>query len=173
MNEKGLTAIELMLYIAVLAGMSAGMINFFRQPAAIASKLDAAEIVVPAKKAADLFARDLREADPATIEWTTMPPTGTLTYAELSFQKIRYPAQSVVPTIVPIRYFYDPADSTLKRTENSDTKTLVRRGLVAPSGSFPLVQQDTTTLNMVMIQIAVRGEKGLVQKIIRRVSVRS
>jgi hypothetical protein len=123
-------------------------------------------------RAADTLINDLREATPSSIAWGTLPASG----APFQFQKALYdPSNPDVPLVTAFQYTAvtqgGSQTADLYRTEGTTT-TLVVKGVYAPTASWPLVEQDTSTYHHLVIRLAMQSSEGKRAEVIRRFTTR-
>lgn len=107
-------------------------------------------------KAADQFARDIKQADPVTVDLATQP-LASPTVNNFAFQQLIVDVNNPsTPIRIPIRYWTQTDSFTntvalYRNVNNASTTTLVTANLLAPTAIAPLVQRDVEAVILTLL----------------------
>lgn len=119
--------------------------------------------------------QDFQGALPSSVRWDLMPPAMSTNTMTVSFSIPLY-VNDVVQAPIPVSYSFQP-------TSNSTTGSLVRvlggvttvlaTNVDPPTAANPLVQQDTSTVNVLMITLLYTPNGMPQRRMVRRVALKT
>lgn len=174
-QEAGFTLLELIISTCVLVTVAFWASSMISRPAVVQNMLLNVDRQQQANRVANQFVSDLQEADPSTILWNTIPPNDMSSLTTISFSKRRYDLNNpTIPTPIPVQYEFQPdsgAKGSIVRTVNGASQTVLR-DVLPPSADAPLVQQDVSAYNMLIVRFSYQPA-AMAQpiSILRRVAI--
>ncbi len=180
-NARGITLLDLVLWIAVLSITGGIIASFIKQPTLLIHQLNLANAQQAGLSAMDKVLNDVKEADSSSVPYAALMPnsmTPTLTTLPW-FRKINF---MKTPPFTYIQYEYKP-DGTLVREESTtpppvlvSTQTIVATQLASPDSTNPLFRQDPNAPNTLVLTLMYQPSSllngGPPVRLVYRISVR-
>jgi prepilin-type N-terminal cleavage/methylation domain-containing protein len=158
-KREGFTLIELMISTGFLGIAALIVSGWISTPQKIQTMLLTVDAQTLANNAANIFVGDLQKADPSSVNWNAIPPTGVF-ISSITFSMLQYSmAAPTTPTLASYVYSFQPTTDgvgSLVRKVNGVSNTLLTN-VITPTTNTPLVQQDTSTYNMLIVSFSYQS----------------
>jgi prepilin-type N-terminal cleavage/methylation domain-containing protein len=174
MTRKGFTLVEMMIASSMMAVIGFSFYRLLAMPVRVTQRMDASNRQVMLARATDFIVNDIREADPTSLDWTTIQ-SGSTNPTNMAFKKTHIDLSTPdVPVTTAVNYTFQSANGSgqLMRSENGGPATQIISNLDAPTSDNPIFLQDPTSYHVIVLTLLSHPAGQSLTVFTRRIALR-
>ncbi len=174
-DRAGFTLTELLVFLPIMVFVGIWASNLLRKPVFLARSMENSKTNNLIVRAGNSMSQEIAGAAPGSINWSLILPAVSTNTNIFGFALPSY-VNNVPQLNISVTYYFQlnpgAATGSLIRASGG-TETVLATNLDPPTPAFPLVQQDTANLNMLILTLLHTPRGATQTRLVRRVALRT